>query len=232
MPWLRRAARLLPVFPLILFCLSCAGFWVSESSIQSVSVSPTTVILKAGATPPDTITLASTATTVGGTSGDDTDTASWSSSNTAVVTAAGKGVVTAASGAQGNQTATITAKDGGQSGTCSVLTYTGTAPSGPGSLNITFPAGYSTPGINTSFQVSAFTPSSAVFNGVYGFNLTQYVTWYSQQSGIATVSSTGVVTVQSSATAGSNFTITATATFSGGTATGSYQFTVGGNSIL
>jgi hypothetical protein len=31
MIWLRRATRLLPVFPLIIFCLSCSDFWVSES---------------------------------------------------------------------------------------------------------------------------------------------------------------------------------------------------------
>jgi hypothetical protein len=217
----RRVMCLLPVLPLILLCTSCDGFFVSESSIQSVTVSPAAVILKAGASPADTYTLSSTSLTVGGTTTTDTTTAKWTSSNTAVVTSAADGVITAASTAGGNQTATITATDGGQSGTCKVLTYTGTAPT---SLSLSYPAGDATPAVGAIFAVTATV--TTVFNGVTDFNLSPYVTWTSSSTSVATVDVNGNVTVLSTATVGAQFTITATATFSGGTVVGTSNFTV------
>jgi hypothetical protein len=185
---------------------SCSGFFVSNNSIVSVTVSPAAVLLKAGNTPADTYTLSSTAVTAGGTSESDTSTAKWTSSATTVVTAASGGVLTAA-GTTGNQTATITATDSGQSGTCSILTYTGSAPT---TLTLQYPNTI-VPGslaLGSQFQVSAF----ATFNNV-STNISNYVTWTltSNTTG-STISSTGVVTVPSSATAGT-FTVNAQAAF-------------------
>lgn len=216
-PVVRRLLTLLAALPLIVFCAGCSDFWVSEKSIQSVTVSPISVILKVDGTSPDTYTLASTSLTVGGTTSTDTATAKWTSSNANLVTAASGGVIKTASGASGNQTATITATDGGQSGTCTVLTYTGTAPT---SLTLSFPSG--TPAVGAGFQVKA----SGSLNSNSNFDFTPYVTWTSNASSIATVSKSGFVNVLSTATVGSTFTITATATFSSGTATGTYTFTV------
>ncbi len=55
MTCLRRVARLLPIFPLIVLCASCNGFFISNSAIVTVTISPAAVMLKAGATPADTI---------------------------------------------------------------------------------------------------------------------------------------------------------------------------------
>jgi hypothetical protein len=209
---------LLAVLPLIVFCAGCSDFWVSESSIQSVTVSPTAVILKAGETTPDTYTLSSTSLTVGGTTNTDTTTAKWTSSDATIVSAAAGGVITAVT-SSGGKTVTITATDGGVGGTCNVLTYTGSAPS---SLTLGFPAGESTPALGAGFQVTA----AGALNGNSNFNFTPYVTWSTNASSIATVSSSGYVNVLSTATVGSTFQITATATFSGATVTGSYTFTV------
>jgi hypothetical protein len=79
----RRFIRLLPAIALFLLVISCSGFFVSESSIQSVAVSPTAVILHVATATAvgDTYTLSSQSTTVGGTTADDTATAAWSSSN-------------------------------------------------------------------------------------------------------------------------------------------------------
>ncbi len=214
----RRMPTLLAVLPLFVLCAGCSDFWVSDSSIQSVTVSPTAVILKADDTTPDTYTLSSTSLTVGGTTTTDTTSAKWTSSDATIVSAAADGIITAVT-TSGGKTATITATDGGQSGTCKVLTYTGSAPT---SLTLSWPSGESTPAIGAGFQVSA----AGVLNGNSSFNFTPYVTWTTNASSIATVSSSGYVNVLSTATVGSTFEITATATFSGSTVTGTYTFTV------
>jgi hypothetical protein len=183
-----------------------------------LGLGPTAVILKAGETTPDTYTLSSTSLTVGGTTNTDTTTAKWTSSDATIVSAAAGGVITAVT-SSGGKTVTITATDGGVGGTCNVLTYTGSAPS---SLTLGFPAGESTPALGAGFQVTA----AGALNGNSNFNFTPYVTWSTNASSIATVSSSGYVNVLSTATVGSTFQITATATFSGATVTGSYTFTV------
>jgi hypothetical protein len=212
---------LFAVLPLILLCAGCSDFWVSDSSIQSVTVSPTALILKAAQTGPpavagDSATVTATATTVGGSTVSTGFT--WTSSDTADFTVTNAGSVTAV-GTAANKTATITATNGGQSGTCTVLTYTGTAPT---SLTLGFPSGESTPAIGAGFQLSA----AGILNGNSNFDFTPYVTWSTNAPSIATVSTSGFVSVLSTATVGSTFIITATATFSGGTATGTYTFTV------
>lgn len=216
MPWFRREALrrfvcLLPLLTLIVFCSSCSDFFVSESSIQSVTISPSAVLLKSGSTPPDSYTaLSSTSTTAGGTQANDTTTATWKSSNTSIVSVSSSGVLTAGSAADGNTT--VTATDSGVvSNNCAVILYTGTAPATLSVVasGISFAAG-------TTFQVIA----SATFPGDTSLSvsgaLTPYVTWTSSDTTIATVSSTGLVTVVSAA---APFTITATATFGAASST-------------
>ena len=84
MTWLGRVVRLIPVVILFVLATSCDNFFLSNSAIQSVTVTPSAVLLKAAAsssTPGDSYQLASASTTVGGTTADDTGTATWSSSS-------------------------------------------------------------------------------------------------------------------------------------------------------
>ncbi len=207
---LRRVVRLLPLLALLAFCASCGDFFVSNSSIETVTVTPTAVILAAAAnatTPGDSFSLKSSATTVGGTPSDDTATATWTSSAPTVVTVSNAGVLSTVD-TVGGDTATITATDGGQSGTSTVLTYTGTAPTSlsVNVLNGVIPSSI-TPG--QTIQLAA----AASINGNPNYNLSNYVSWTSSNNYAAVVNASGLVTVLSTATAGTTFTITATANF-------------------
>jgi hypothetical protein len=215
MTWSRRPAliaRLLPLLAICVLCVSCSDFWVSNSSTAGVTVTPASEILKVAAadgTGGDTATLAASAKTVGGTSTDETSAAVWTSSAPAVVTvSAGKLTVV---GTTADSTAVITATFGGQNATCSVLTYTGTAPTALNSIVI--PSGVSTGSLTPgqTFQLEI----SANISGNSTRDVTPYVTWVSSNTSAATVSTTGAVSVLSTATAGAQFTITATANFAG-----------------
>jgi hypothetical protein len=200
---------LLTVLPLIVLCDGCAGFWLSDSSIQSVTLSPSAVFLKSGVTPADSYTgMTASTQTVGGTTAT-TTTATWNSASTSIVTVSTAGVLTAGTAATGNTTVTATA-GGVASNPCTVVLYTGAAPTtisvGSQTGAVSFAAG-------TSFQAIA----TAAFPGDPSLStsgaITPYVTWsISDTTGtIATVNtSTGIVTVISAA---SPFTVTATATF-------------------
>ena len=198
---LRRAVLLVFAIGLSLLVASCDDFLVSESSIHSVRVTPHAILLMAAvphATTGDSFTLTSTATTVGGTQTNDTATATWSSSNTSVVTASSGGVVTAVT-TTGGLTAIFTAKDGGvTSNNVNVITYTGAVPT---TLNLTGTSGTLPPG-NYQLKVTL---------GSGGQDVTNFVEWTSSNSSVATVSATGLVTVLTSGTAGATATITATA---------------------
>lgn len=232
-PLLRRVARVLPVLALLAFCSSCEGFFVSNSSIQTIAVTPSAIILAVApnaSTPGDTFSLKASAVTVGGTSTDATTTASWTSSDPSVVTVtAGKVTVV---GTTGGSTATITAKESGQSGTASVLTYTGTAPS---TLSVNLPSGLIPTSI-TPGQIFALTAVATV-NNTTSANISSDVVWSSSNTSAATVSANGVVTVLSTATTGTSFTITATAYLGPASATPtvsgtSSNFTILGNTLL
>jgi hypothetical protein len=227
MPWLRREslrriARLLPLLALIVFCGSCSDFWVSDSSTASVAVTPTALILKAAAadgTGGDTYSLSASATTVGGTTTDETTSAAWTSSVPAIVTVGANTGKLTVIGSAGNTTAIIKATFGGQSGTANVLTFTGTAPS---SIAINFPTSIVPASVATgaTFKVTATT----TLNGNSNTDISSYVTWSSNATSIATVDTNGNVTVLTTA---GTFTITATANLAGGSVTGtSTTFTV------
>jgi hypothetical protein len=211
-PVIRRTLTLFAVLPLIVLCAGCADFWVSDSSIQSVTVSPTALILKAAQTGPpavagDSASISATATTVGGSSV--TTGFTWTSSDTTDFTVTSAGSVTAI-GTAADKTATITATNGGQSATCAILSYTGTTPTALNSIGgIPAASGQLSPG--QTFQLTA----SANLSGNSSHDVTSYVSWVSSNTSAATVSTSGLVTVLSTATAAAQFTITATATISG-----------------
>jgi hypothetical protein len=202
-----------------LLCASCSDFWVSNSATATVTVSPTSFILKSAAaagTPGDIATVTASATTVGGVTTDETAAATWTSSAPAVVTVTGGQLSVV--GTAPDSTATITATFGGQNATCSVLTFTGTAPT---TIVINSPSSAVTAG--QVFRVTA----TASLSGNSTHDISSFVSWSSNAPAIATVDANGNVTVLTTATAGSNFIITATANFASGTVTGqSTQFSV------
>jgi hypothetical protein len=218
---LGRAVRLLPILALFVFAPSCGGFFPPQGSIQSITVSPSAIILKVGDTPPDTYTLSSSSTTVSGTTADDTATATWNSSAHTVVTVA-SGVVTAVGSSGG--TATVTAVDGGAtSNTVNVLTYSVATPQ---SLSV-FCDGILSGGTAApnTYKCHAFLGASSTFPEV-----TNFVSWTSNSVTSATVGTTGLVTVLSIAIP-TSVTITATANVGASapatpsTIVGSIQFT-------
>jgi hypothetical protein len=207
---LRRALLVLFAFAIVMWSASCDGFFVSENSTQSLAVSPSAVILQAAAdnvTPGDSTTLTATATTVGGTSNDVTASATWSSSDDTIATvSAGTVTVVGTTATPLNSPVTITATYEGKSSTAKVLTFLN---SGPSSLTVNYPGDVDPNNLtpNQQFQLQVI----ASLNGV-STDIAQYVTYSTNaSSSLATVSSTGLVTVQSGATSGSNFTVTATA---------------------
>ncbi len=230
---LSRVARLLPVLALLAFCPSCDGFFVSNNSIQTISVSPTAIILAVApdaSTPGDNYSLKASARTVGGTATDATTTATWTSSAPSVATVVA-GKVTAVT-TTGGSTATITAQQSGQSGTATVLTYTGNPPAG---LSVNLPNGL-VPTSITPGQVFQLTAVATVNNNT-SFNISSYVAWTSSVTSAAIVNANGVVTVLSTATAGTTFTVTATAYLGSSattpTVTGtSTTFTILGGTLL
>lgn len=206
---LRRLFLLSPIVLVALFGASCGDFWVSESSIKSVTTSPAAILLKAGASTADSYTLSASATTQSGTTSDVTSTATWTSSNSSVATVSA-GTVTCATSTSG-QTATITATDDSKSGTTAVLTYTGTAPT---SISLTYPATV-TP--DYMYEGEAYQMTATATLGSTSTDITKYVAWSSSNTSVATVSSAGYVTISSTATVGSSYTITATVYLSSGT---------------
>jgi len=214
----RRAVLLRSMLPLCLVALvvltaSCDDFFVSNSSTQSLTLSPSSAILQAAPdniTPGDSTTVTATATTVGGSNSDVTASATWSSSDNTIATAVA-GTVTVV-GTSGGSTATITATFDGKSNTCKVLTYTGPAPA---TITIKIPDDVvpASLAIGQQFQLTAM----AILSGG-NTDITQYVTWTTNAAGtVATVSSTGLVTVLNTATPASNFTVTATANLANNT---------------
>jgi len=198
----------------LLAAAACHGFFVSESTTQSVAVTPKGVILEQG----DTYNLIAKATTVGGTTTDVTATATWTTSDGTIATVAA-GVVTAQTLGGSANTATISAESGGVTGTAIVMVST--TATLPTSLNVTTTGG-STLTISplTTLQLKATASVSGSDTNVTGL-----VTWSIPNTTYATVSSSGVITPV--AVCGGLLqptcpTITGTVTTKTGTATGTF----------
>jgi uncharacterized protein YjdB len=161
--------------------------------VTGVTVSPATVALNVGATSQLTKTITPSNAT--------NQNVTWSSSNTAIATVDGNGLVNAV--AAGTATITVTTADGSKKATSTVtVTSTTVAVTGvtiaPTTLSL---------GINGTGQLaSTIVPSTAT---------NKNVTWTSSNSSVATVSNTGLVTGKAAGTA----TITATTTDGNKTAT-------------
>ncbi len=166
---------------------ACKGFFVSESSIQTVTVTPAGVILREN----DTYNMAATATTVGGSQSTVTTTAAWTSSATGVATVgAGTGVVTAGTTITPGtaDTSTISATYSGVTGTALILvTNTTTLPT-------TLTINYTNSALTLSPQTTAQLSAIADISGNTNRNVSSLVTWTISSTTYATVSSSGLVT--------------------------------------
>ena len=174
-----------------------ASVTVTLVPVASVTVAPTTLSLVVGQTGPLTATLKDANGNV--LTG---RTVTWTSGTTGVATVSSSGVVTAVAAG----TATITASSGGQQGTASV-TVTNPAPVPVATVTLAPPTLSLTVG-----QTGTLTPTLKDANGNVLTGRT--VTWSSDTPGVATVSTSGVVTAIGAGTA----TITATSEGKSGTA--------------
>ncbi len=171
---------------------------VTEIPVAAVEVTPVTAALVVGGTTQLTATAkdkdgnALTGRTV-----------SWSTSDGAVATVNGAGLVTA----QGAGRATVTATSEGQTGAAQV-TVTDTSPPPVASVEVT-PGGLSL-SVGQTGQLTA-TPRDAAGNALTG----RTVSWSTSDGAVATVSGNGLVMAQGAGTA----TITATSEGNSGAAT-------------
>jgi uncharacterized protein YjdB len=172
-------------------------------AVTGVTLTPTTATLSTNGTTQLTATVSPSNAT--------NKNVNWTSSNAAVATVNSSGLVTAI--AAGTATITATTVDGGKTATCSVTVTTSTV----AVTGVTIAPTTLTVGINGTAQLSkTFTPSNAT---------NQNVTWSSSNSGVATVSSTGLVTGK----AAGNATITATT--ADGNKTGTASVTVSSSQV-
>src|SRR3989442_48603 len=160
---------------------------VTPVPVASVTVSPATASMQAGATAQlGATTLDSTGLPLSG------RTISWATSNAAVATGSGRGLVSGAGGG----TATVTATSRGRGGSAAVTV--GRVPAAPGSVE----AG-ATAQLAAAAQDARGTPLSG-----------RVVTWATSNAAVATVSGSGLVSGAAAGTA----TITATSEGQSGTA--------------
>ncbi len=191
----------------VLFAISgCGNFFVSNSSLDHVTLSPTAVLL----VPTDTQQFSATAVNVGGSQSDITSKATWTSSAPAVATVSSAGLVTAASQLS---TTTITAASGSVKGTALVMVVASPLPA---NLSVTSNASAGNVPVGSTAQLNALIGST---------NVNQVVTWSSSNTSAATVNNSGVVTgVSASST---QVTFTATVVTATGQISGSISLTIG-----
>lgn len=183
---------------------------ITTVPVASVTVSPATLTVTAGqsgqlaATPKD-----ASGTALGG------RVVTWASSNPAVATVSGSGLVTGVTPGA----ATVTATSEGQSGTAAV-TVTAAAPAPVATVTVS-PA-------SASLAAGAAQQFSAVLKDANGNVLTgRSVTWVTSNAAVATVSGTGLVSALVVGTA----TVTAASEGQSGTATVTVT-AVGGGTVL
>lgn len=199
-----------PVFVLTILLGSCDSFFPSESAINTLTLSPTNRFMKVN----DTQQFTATATTIGGTTSDVSNSATWSSSNNSVATVSTTGLVTGKSAPSGLGTATITVSSGGVTQTAAITVTNSTL----NSIVIT----PSSPTITTGSTQQLKATGTLADNST--LDITNLVTWASGDTTKATVSSTGLVTGVATTTS-STVAITATAN-NGSAITGTVNVTV------
>lgn len=194
---LRRVETLLIVLSFLL-TWGCAGFF-SKGVLQSINVTPPSPILGQSGT------VQLTATGVNDDGSSDTLTnVSWSSSNTSIATVDGNGSVTGVSAGS----ATITAKSGSVSGTTTINVLSANLVT----ITVSPATAVVAPG-----QQQQFTATGNLANG-QTTDITNMVTWSSSDKTVATITSTGAATAQTTGTA-TSVTISATSGQIVGTAT-------------
>lgn len=181
----------------------CGDFFVSGNSLNTISLTPTSVFLTVG----NTKQFSASGTTVNGDSKDVTSTAKWSTSSAPTATVSA-GLVTAV--AAGN--ATITASQDGVEDTAGIIVNT----SDLSSLDISATSTTVTSG--STLQLHA----TATFADNSQKDVTNQVAWTSGSTSTATVSNTGLVT----GVAAGTVTITATVTTATTTVTKDVTITV------
>ena len=179
-----------------------ASVVVSAGAVKTIAVSPTSMRLTDG----DTQQLSAKLTDASGNSLDQD--VAWSSSNSTVATVSSSGVVTAKQAGS----ATITAAAGGASGSSSLTVTAGSV----SSINVSPGSNSITAGAQVQLSAKLTDDAGSVISG-------QSVTWSSSNSGVVSVSSSGLATASHVGTA------TVTATASGHT--GSATFSVSAGSL-
>ena len=184
---------------------SCDGFFIASHDIASVALTPAnaTIALNNGANK-NTQQFTATATLGNLTQQDVTSHSTWTSSNTNVATISNTGLATAVN----LGSTTITATDGSNKAQ-TTLTISNVAVKsiaigcGAGALNCTAGSG-ATVSRGTTVQLTA----TATFTDNTQQDVTNSATWASNQTSIATVSSTGLVTANSTNTGIAQITAT------------------------
>jgi hypothetical protein len=189
----------------ILALSGCGDFFVSENSIDFVTVAPTGALASAG----DTVNFTATATLVSGSTNDVTSSATWNSSSPSVATVTSAGVATAVAAG----TTTISAKKDSETGDAT-LTVTASKLQ---SIAITppNPSVFSTQGTQQFVATGTFADGTTL-------DITNLVQWSSSSSSVATINKSGLATLVGSGTS----TITATITSSGSTISATTSLTV------
>ena len=194
---------LLCALGLIGFALGCGDFFVGDETLDHVTVTPASKLLAVD----ETQQYKASAVNVGGDSSDVTSSATWTSSDTSVATVSSSGLVTAISaGAQDAAIIEISAASGGESDSVPlVVTASPLATLTVGPANQVVSRG----GTLQLTAIGTLDDSSEV-------DLADAVTWTSQDTKVATVDSSGLVTALSTGTA---LTVKITASISTKTAT-------------
>lgn len=194
----RRVVLLTCSLALLGAAVGCGNFFVGDETLDHVTVTPASKLLAVE----ETQQYKASAVNVGGDSSDVTSSATWTSSDTSVATVDNSGLVTAVSAGTDNAAIIeISAASGGESDSVPLVVTASplsTLTVGPASQII------SRGGTLQLTATGTLEDSSEV-------DLADAVTWTSQDTSVATVNSSGLVTALST---GSALTVKITATIS------------------
>lgn len=185
----RFSRSIVVMFVIAVLALSgCGGFFVSNSATDHITLSGTALLLSASGSSgtPESKQITATAVTVGGSSSDVTNSATWTTGSAAIATVSTNGTITAV----GAGTTQVTAKSGGTSASVTVIVVTSAI--GAFNVNPSSVAMHLTSGPTTQ-QLSAI-----VTLGSGTVDVTQSATWTTDNSSVATVNTKGLVTAQPS----------------------------------